>query len=299
MSSPTAVATGPPEKNKRRPKWREALARIAARFWYGRNVYLTAIGYLFLLIFFWMTAAFLDSGSATSVWYPPGDGHLFGINARGQDVFHASLAAGTKSISAALLAAFFGVGLSILSGWGIALSRRSAPSFVWLRRISRYGGFCPALIFVLIISAGWGAGFWKLVFLFSLVVLVFTLSRISDWFEELEDRGGTIAAEILGLTRSQTIRANYISFVAKRGIALACTLIPGLILGEIALSFVGFGLGPTSWGGLLAEGMRVLFEAPWLTIYPGFIITATLLTLSLLGWMARKSMNGDIPPRMF
>ena len=233
-----------------------------------------------------MTAAFLDSGSATSVWYPPGDGHLFGINARGQDVFHASLAAGTKSISAALLAAFFGVGLSILSGWGIALSRRSAPSFVWLRRISRYGGFCPALIFVLIISAGWGAGFWKLVFLFSLVVLVFTLSRISDWFEELEDRGGTIGA-------------NYISFVAKRGIALACTLIPGLILGEIALSFVGFGLGPTSWGGLLAEGMRVLFEAPWLTIYPGFIITATLLTLSLLGWMARKSMNGDIPPRMF
>ncbi len=299
MSSPTAAATSPPGKNKRRPKWREAVGCVAVRFWFGRYAYLSVTGYVFMLLFFWIALANLTSGSAASVWSPPGFTHLFGVNAGGQDVLHASISAGAKPLSAAILASFLGVGLSVLAGWGVSLSAKNHFGFVWLARSTRYLGFLSALVVVLIFSAAWGGGFWKLVLLFTFVSCAATLAQIGEWFEELEERGDTVMATVLGLTRSENIRGNYIAFVAKRGVALACGLIPGLVLGETALSFVGFGIGADSWGGLLAAGHDVIFEAPWLMIYPGLVATFSLISLAFLGWLARKSMDGEIPPRIF
>ena len=61
---------------------------------------------------------------------------------------------------------------------------------------------------------------------------------------------------------------------------------PGMILGETALSFIGLGLQPPaiSWGVLLkeAQAIRVLAEAPWLLI-PGFFIIAVILAFNFVG----------------
>jgi peptide/nickel transport system permease protein len=62
--------------------------------------------------------------------------------------------------------------------------------------------------------------------------------------------------------------------------------IPGMILGETALSFIGLGLQPpaVSWGVLLQDAQHVVAVAhqPWLLIPCAFVIV-TVLMFNFLG----------------
>ena len=62
--------------------------------------------------------------------------------------------------------------------------------------------------------------------------------------------------------------------------------IPGMILGETALSFLGLGLRPpaVSWGVLLqkAQNIRTVAMYPWLLI-PALFVIITVLAFNFLG----------------
>ena len=62
--------------------------------------------------------------------------------------------------------------------------------------------------------------------------------------------------------------------------------IPGMILGETALSFLGLGLRApvVSWGVLLsdAQDVKVVILYPWLLI-PGILIILVVLAFNFLG----------------
>jgi peptide/nickel transport system permease protein len=57
------------------------------------------------------------------------------------------------------------------------------------------------------------------------------------------------------------------------------------VLSEAALSFLGVGVPPQipSWGNVLSEGRLYLQQAPWLTLFPGAAIMASILGLNLFG----------------
>jgi len=69
-------------------------------------------------------------------------------------------------------------------------------------------------------------------------------------------------------------------------IVIATLSIPGMILGETSLSFLGLGIKPpmTSWGVLLSEcqNVRSVVQTPWLTIPVAFVII-TVLSFNFLG----------------
>ena len=62
--------------------------------------------------------------------------------------------------------------------------------------------------------------------------------------------------------------------------------IPGMILGETSLSFLGLGIRPpsVSWGALLKEGQNVrsIIQNPWLLI-PGIFVVIAVLAFNLAG----------------
>ena len=68
------------------------------------------------------------------------------------------------------------------------------------------------------------------------------------------------------------------------------------ILAEAALSFVGVGPPPPtpSFGGIIAQGRDFMTEAPWITLYPGLAIIASVLGLNLLG----DGLRDVLDPRM-
>ncbi len=94
------------------------------------------------------------------------------------------------------------------------------------------------------------------------------------------------AAWLDGVSDLRTIWRHMLPAFTSHIIATATLAIPGMILAETALSFLGLGLqAPViSWGVLLqeAQNLRALADAPWL-LSPGVAIVVTILAMNFLG----------------
>ena len=62
---------------------------------------------------------------------------------------------------------------------------------------------------------------------------------------------------------------------------------------ESALSFLGAGVRPpnASWGTMIADGYEIIYTAPHLTIVPGLLIIATVLSLNVFGDGLRDALD--------
>jgi len=70
--------------------------------------------------------------------------------------------------------------------------------------------------------------------------------------------------------------------------------VPGVILGEAALSFLGFGIpAPApSWGGMLSgSGRRFMFLAPWMVIWPGLALSIVVYGVNMFGDAVRDLLD--------
>ena len=76
-------------------------------------------------------------------------------------------------------------------------------------------------------------------------------------------------------------------------IVLATLLIPGNILFEAALSFLGLGVPPdqASWGQILADASGLYDVAWWLMVFPGLFLVITTLSFNLLGDGLRDALD--------
>jgi len=96
----------------------------------------------------------------------------------------------------------------------------------------------------------------------------------------LREEDFVMAARIAGASEMRVIVRHLLPSFLSHIIVTITMAIPGMILGETALSFLGIGLRPpvTSWGVLLqaAQQVQILAHEPWL-LYPAiFVITAVL-----------------------
>ena len=94
------------------------------------------------------------------------------------------------------------------------------------------------------------------------------------------------AAVLMGASPARIIGRHLLPSFMSHLIASATLTIPGMILGETALSFLGLGLRPpiTSWGVLLNEAQNISVVAlyPWLMI-PVIPVIVTVLAFNFLG----------------
>jgi ABC-type dipeptide/oligopeptide/nickel transport system permease subunit len=75
-------------------------------------------------------------------------------------------------------------------------------------------------------------------------------------------------------------------------LSLSCGL--GM-LAESSLSFIGLGVQPpdASWGAMLAQASRFLERDPWLMVYPGLLISLSVLAFNLIGEGLRDSLGRE------
>ena len=94
------------------------------------------------------------------------------------------------------------------------------------------------------------------------------------------------AAVLMGAKPARIIRRHLLPSFMSHLIASATLMIPGMILGETALSFLGLGLRPpmTSWGVLLneAQNINVVALYPWLML-PVVCVIVTVLAFNFFG----------------
>jgi peptide/nickel transport system permease protein len=105
-------------------------------------------------------------------------------------------------------------------------------------------------------------------------------------FLSLRTEDFVLSARLDGSSELRTIWKHMVPSFFSHIIASLTLAIPGMILAETALSFLGLGLQPpiVSWGVLLqdAQNIRAVATAPWLLI-PGLAVVITVLALNFLG----------------
>lgn len=102
----------------------------------------------------------------------------------------------------------------------------------------------------------------------------------------LREEDYVLAAELMGAKSPRIIGRHLLPGVMSHLIASASLSVPGMILGETALTFLGLGLRPpvTSWGILLTEarGINIVALYPWL-LWPMLPVVLVVLAFNFLG----------------
>lgn len=138
-------------------------------------------------------------------------------------------------------------------------------------------------------SAGW----------LVLPVVIATLSwtgisrLIRGEFMAVKSRDYIEAARVLGAADSRIIFRHIMPNVLHVVIIWVTLVIPGLILTEASLSYLGFGVQiPTpSWGNMLTNATEYFSRAPRLVVLPGMLIYITVLAVNLMGNGLRDALD--------
>lgn len=102
----------------------------------------------------------------------------------------------------------------------------------------------------------------------------------------LREEDYVTAAQLAGARERTIIRRHLLPGFTSYLIVNLTLAVPGMILGETALSFLGIGIRPPaiSWGTLLQEAQTVstVILQPWLMI-PGAFVIVTVVAFNFIG----------------
>jgi peptide/nickel transport system permease protein len=102
------------------------------------------------------------------------------------------------------------------------------------------------------------------------------------------------AAEALGMSRTRVLVRHILPNTTSFVVVAATLAVPGYILGEVVLSFLGVGVQEpaASWGNMLTQArLRSLTSFPWLIAAPGVAIFVTVMAFHLLGDGLRDALD--------
>jgi peptide/nickel transport system permease protein len=112
----------------------------------------------------------------------------------------------------------------------------------------------------------------------------------------LIEREYVVAARSLGASQARIIGRELLPNTAVALVTYAALALPGAMIAEGGLSYLGFGVQPPtpSWGQMIAQGQQQLTTAPWQAIIPCIIFAVTVFALYSIGdWLrARLDVRG-------
>lgn len=231
----------------------------------------------------------LDNMLGSPSWH-----HFFGTDALGRDVFSRILHGGRVSLSVGLtvmlVALVIGVLLGVVSGYYGGITDTLVMRVVDLMLS------IPLFFVLLLLAARFEPTLGLLVISLGLTSWMAVTRLVRASFLSLREKEFVEAARALG-SSDRSIIVVHLLPNCLAPIMVAATLgVADAILLESALSFLGFGIQPPtpSWGNMLEEAKEWMVSAPWLTVFPGFMIFLTVLCLNFLGDGLRDALD----PRM-
>jgi peptide/nickel transport system permease protein len=216
--------------------------------------------------------------------------YLLGADRLGRDVF-SRLVFGTRiSMSIGLVGVFLSFILGILLGGVSGLYGGMADNLI--QRLIEFIRSVPTIPLWLGLAAALPMTWPPLAVYFGITVILSLigwtdLARVvRGRFLTLRTEDFVMAARLDGASQQRIIWKYMVPSFTSHIIASLTLAIPGMILAETALSFLGLGLRPpiVSWGVLLqeAQNIRAVATAPWL-LTPGIAVVVTVLALNFLG----------------
>jgi peptide/nickel transport system permease protein len=216
--------------------------------------------------------------------------HLLGTDRLGRDMLSRTVYGARVSLSIGLV----GVLLSLLLG--IALGGVSGYYGGWIdnliQRVIEFLRSIPAIPLWMGLSAALPKHmpplqvYFYITLILSLIGWTNLARVVRGRFLALREEDFVMAAKIAGASERRIIFRHMVPAFMSHIIASLTLAIPGTILAETALSFLGLGLRSpvNSWGVLLQEAtnIRSVATAPWLLL-PAVLVIVTVLAFNFFG----------------
>jgi peptide/nickel transport system permease protein len=222
---------------------------------------------------------------------PPSLEHFLGTDQLGRDVFSRMLYGSRVSLSVGFVAVAISICIGILvgatagyySGWIDSVLMRFVDIMLCF----------PSFFLILTVVALLGPSLFKVMVVIGITSWMGTSRFVRAEFLSLRERDFVQAAKALGVKDFRIIFLHILPNALAPVFVTATLDVATAILVEAGLSFLGFGVQPPapSWGNILTEGRTYIFDAWWLTIFPGLAILITVLSFNLLGEGLRDALD--------
>lgn len=222
----------------------------------------------------------------------PAPGHPFGTDVQGCDVL-ANVLFGTRTslfigLATTALCLLIAITLGTLAGyfgrWVDALIARSADVVL---------GFPFLLGAIIVLNTAPD----RSPLLLSAVLAFFswpTFARlIRSSVKEVREREFVQAAHAMGFSQARVVLRHVLPNSLAPTLAIAATMVGGVIGAEATLTFLGVGLVPPtiSWGVQLSTAQSYFQLAPNTVVFPSIFLTVTVISLIMLGDALRDSLD--------
>jgi peptide/nickel transport system permease protein len=215
---------------------------------------------------------------------------LLGSDTRGRDLISRIIYGSRVSLSIGLL----GVALSLIlglvlgsisgyyGGWVDSVIQRVIETLIAIPSIPLWMGLSAAL------PANWHPlrVYFGITIILSLLGWTYVARVVRGKFIQMKNEDFVTAAESLGAGRWRVINKHLIPNFMSYVIVAVTLSVPGMILAETSLSFLGLGLRApvVSWGVLLqdASNFRTIVLYPWL-LTPGVFVVIAVLAFNFFG----------------
>jgi len=228
----------------------------------------------------------LDAHISDSLRAPSGE-HFFGTDKSGRDVFSRVIYGARYSLVVGFGASAIALVVGLLVGLISGLAPR--PVDAVLGRFIVVAMAFPEFLLALLVIAIIGPGEVSLVFAIALAAIP-AYARVARAQTRVVASSSYVrAATALGVPRLVAIVRHVIPNTLGPLLVMATIGVGTAVVSAAGLSFLGLGpAAPTpEWGVILSEGRNLLDRAPWVAVFPGLVITATVISTSIVGRAVR------------
>ena len=254
-----------------------------------RNRPLTAgVGLLLLLILAMSVGPVLSPYNASEIdlraaLQSPNPAHWLGTDNLGRDVLTRIVAAARLDLQIAVICVILPFGVGSLVG-AISGYIGGKVDAVLMRLVDMLWAF-PFYVLVIAIVGTLGPGLANMYLAFTLVVWISFARIVRGEVLVLKRAEYVMAAQVLGFSHVRIILRHVLPNAITPAIVFAMADVVLTILAVTSLSFLGLGIQPPAaeWGLMIAEGRNFIFDAWWISTFPGIAIIFTGITFALLG----------------
>jgi oligopeptide transport system permease protein len=222
----------------------------------------------------------------------PSLSHPLGTDTFGRDILTRTALGGRVSIGIGFAATLIILAIGVAYG-SIAGFLGGHVDNAMMRFLDALYGL-PYLPFAIITLAIIGtASFWALVIALSIVTWLTTARIVRGQIITLKENDYVRAAKTLGARWHRLLLRHLLPNTLGVLVIAVFLELPGVILGEAFLSFIGLGIGPpdASWGSMAQEGYKSYRVFPLLIVVPSVTIATLILCANFIADGLRDALD--------